>query len=302
MSSVGGSGFVPPVFTSRVVESRKVGIEGGFRPLDGEQKGYQQDLERALEAAGVPRTEDGFAPYPDPFKGQWVNLVNDGGRVKPGRFNNCADAGLALLSTWYGKPLLAAARTDDMVLMSDGTKRPSLRAEHNSTGRQETVLGAPFFRHKSKTSVIAEITTELTTAGHGSAALLSTTHTYNGQPVSHTTTVVNHHGTIIWIDPQNRTVTTTPPDTDHLTAAGTITLDPHGKPLHPTTTNTTATTPQSATTTTPPARHRHRTDRPAGHQPPATATVTVGADRATTGRVGRVTRRARGVVVGGGVA
>ncbi|NUR51578.1 MAG: hypothetical protein HOV71_25920 [Hamadaea sp.] len=66
----------------------------------------EQYLRQAL-----PRDDSGRPQrYPDPL-GVWVGYVNDGGPTVTGRALNCDDAGNSGLSTWYGRPVVAAVRS-----------------------------------------------------------------------------------------------------------------------------------------------------------------------------------------------
>ncbi|RZU53469.1 glycosyl transferase-like sugar-binding protein [Krasilnikovia cinnamomea] len=202
--------------------SRPLGRTGGLGPVDPVDQ-------RTLEAA-APRAGDGsFAVHPDPRMGTWATLVNDGGPSVTGRWNNCADTGLALLSTWYGRPEVSAPRQDG------GTPgAPSPFGEAGSTARQETFLGASFTHHGAGVPGLDAVAAQVLTGGPGSSALILTTGRQPSAPTSHTWAALNVDGTVVWVDPQNGLVSDAEPIwRDGLTGVWSIGLDPQGRPLAP---------------------------------------------------------------------
>ncbi len=175
--------------------------------------------QQALDAA-VPRDPTTGRPvvHPDPRVGQWAGLVNDGGPTVPGRANNCADVGLSVLATWFGRPEVAAPIA------------PSAQVEVGSTGRQEQALRASFAHEGNGMAGLDAVAEALRTAGPGSAALIITTQADgNG---AHTWNAVNHDGTIIWVDGQNQLVSDTQPvHGDRLGDVWSIVLDAEGDPI-----------------------------------------------------------------------
>nr|WP_269440831.1 toxin glutamine deamidase domain-containing protein [Micromonospora tarapacensis] len=203
------------------------GLAGTGPPLsDGRPLGQPDGLvpparadQDALDAA-VPQDPSTGRPlaHPDPRVGRWGDLVNDGGPTVTGRDNNCADVGLSVLSTWFGRPEVAAPTA------------PSATVEVGSTARQEQALRASFAHQGSGTTGLDAVAEALRSAGPGSAALIVTS--WAGEPGAHTWNAVNHDGTIVWFDGQNRLVS----DTDPLHAARvdevwSIVLDAEGDPV-----------------------------------------------------------------------
>ena len=168
------------------------GAVGNGRPLsDARPYGDPQGLvppapadQQALEDA-VPRDPDTGRPevHPDPRVGNWADLVNDGGPTVPGRDRNCADGGVSFLSTWFGRPEVAAATAD------------TASVERNSTARQEQALRTPFSHRGTGADGLADLAAALREAGHGTAALIITTFTAANTGATGT---VNHNGTIVW--------------------------------------------------------------------------------------------------------
>ncbi|MEU5553787.1 toxin glutamine deamidase domain-containing protein [Micromonospora sp. NPDC047793] len=194
-------------------DNRPYGRPDGLVPPD-------QADQQLLEAA-VPRDTNTGRPevHPDP-RGPWAGLVNDGGPTVTGRDNNCADVGLSVLSTWFGRPEVAASTV------------PSAQVEAGSTLRQEQALRSSFAHQGAGTNALDTIADALRAAGPGSAVLIVTT--WSDQPGAHTWNAVNHDGTIVWLDGQNQLIS----DTDPLHAGRVgdvwaIVLDAEGDPIRP---------------------------------------------------------------------
>ncbi|MDG4794488.1 toxin glutamine deamidase domain-containing protein [Micromonospora sp. WMMD1082] len=242
-------------------DSRPYGHLDGLVPPD------QADQD-ALDSA-VPRDPGTGRPtvHPDPRSGSWAGLLNDGGPTVPGRSTNCADVGLSVLSTWYGRPDVAAPTV------------PSSEVERGSTARQEQALRSTFGHHGSGAPALDAVAEALRAAGPGAAALVI------GQwpgdsGRAHTWNAVNHNGTIIWVDGQRGLVS----DVDPLYAGEvdgvwSIVLDAEGDPVRPVSTGdtTTAPVPPASTADVPTAT------QPTGRDQDAGPAGRPGADADTTG-------------------
>jgi hypothetical protein len=162
---------------------------GGLaRPASGDQ--------RALEDA-VPAGEDGrHELFPAPRE-RWAGLVNDGGpEADRFRGNNCLDCSLSLISTFHGRPEVAAPSHPDR---TPGGRPAPLSGEAGGTDRAEQWLGHAYEDLGAAEEGCQAIADKLRQGGHGSAAaIISTWH--NGG--SHAWNAVNHHGEITWIDSQ----------------------------------------------------------------------------------------------------
>ncbi|GIJ29647.1 hypothetical protein Vqi01_48090 [Micromonospora qiuiae] len=209
-------------------DSRPYGQPEGLVPPDQ----ADQDV---LDAA-VPRDPATGRPtaHPDPRLGSWAGLVNDGGPDQPGRSTNCADVGLSVLSTWYGRPDVAAPTAT------------SSEVERGSTARQEQALRASFGHQGSGTPALDAVADALRTAGHGAAALIITS--WSGDGGAHTWNAVNHNGTVIWVDGQRGRLSDGDPlYADQVGDVWSIVLDAEGDPIQP------ARPDGSITTAVPPA-------------------------------------------------
>ncbi len=151
---------------------------------------------RALRAA-LPR-DDAGSPllHPDPRLG-WPAAVNRhgpgtrrdahrGGDAPRRHAENCVDAALSALATWFGEPS-AAGRVrfeqtpdvlDDFLLDAVGHPLPLL-AEADTAGAEK--VAAP-----------------VRDLGHGAAALVAV----RGGTWAHVVAAVNHGGEVVWMDPQ----------------------------------------------------------------------------------------------------
>ncbi|MFI7079845.1 toxin glutamine deamidase domain-containing protein [Micromonospora sp. NPDC049903] len=210
------------------------GLVGNGRPLSetrpyGRPEGLvaPQQADQDALADAVPRepVTGRPTPYPDPRLGVWAGLLNDGGPTVPGRSTNCADVGLSVLSTWYGRPEVAALT------------EPSAEAELGSTARQEQALQARFSHQGSGNTALEAVAARLLEAGPGSAALVAA-NLSDSDERGHTWNAVNHEGTIIWLDGQNATLSDGEPlYADRVGDVWVIVLDAEGDPVLPTQTD-----------------------------------------------------------------
>jgi hypothetical protein len=197
--------------------TRRYNHRGGLRPP---LRIHQTDLERAM-----PRDADGTVTrQADPRDGEWFGLVNDGGpEADPTRSINCGDTVLSLFETYMnGRPRVSAPRTFDGY--HDGDPTRPIGAEWGVTARIEATTGGRF---EGLTDVggldpddarvevrMAEIRlrTHLTDLGHGSFAFI-TTQDQAGR--THAFAAVNQNGTILYLDPQTRQVSSFAPMHTH---------------------------------------------------------------------------------------
>ncbi|MEV2241793.1 toxin glutamine deamidase domain-containing protein [Micromonospora sp. NPDC049891] len=210
------STYRPPVLGAvgagpSLSDSRPYGQPEGLIPPDPTDQRALEDAVPADQATGRPSV------HPDP-RGQWTGLINDGGPTVSGRDSNCADVGLSVLSTWFGRPEVAAPTA------------PSTSVETGSTGRQERALGAPFTHQGSGTTGLDAVAEALRAAGPGSAALIVTS--WADGPGAHTWNAVNHDGTIIWLDGQNQMISESNPlHAARVDGVWSIVLDAEGDPI-----------------------------------------------------------------------
>ncbi|MFI7606613.1 toxin glutamine deamidase domain-containing protein [Micromonospora sp. NPDC049366] len=185
--------------------SRRYGKPGGLRPPLAL---HQTDVERR-----VPREPDGrVARTPDPRRGDWFRLMNDGGpAADPTRGINCLDCTLSLLDTWmHGRPRVAAPRTFDAYAAGD-INRP-LGGEWSGPRRIEEVTGGRFQRLCEPTARSTpperrhavdrgyrNLHDQLLLGGHGTFAFVINTWEGGG---SHVSVALNQNGTVLYLDPQ----------------------------------------------------------------------------------------------------
>ena len=199
----------PPIDRSRRYDRR-----GGLRrPLAV----HQTDLERAM-----PRDADGRVQrLADPRIGRWFGLANDGGPENdPTRGINCLDGVLSFFETYmHGRPRVSAPRTFDSYAEGD-TTRP-LGAEDGGLARiQDTVRGefqglCPYVggidRALARQAVdtgMTNLSNHLHNVGHGAFAFIVTD---SEGGTAHAWAAVNHHGTILFLDPQTRRISENTP-------------------------------------------------------------------------------------------
>jgi len=208
--------------------TRLIGPQG-LSPLEDPR--YQSELEHSLTAP------DGYQVGSDPAVHPYGRLINDGGPSQPGRGNNCLDASLAALASFYGQPQVALPRWPDP--LPDG-RTDWASGEANGIDRAEAWLGGqwasqpadmpgtPAERAERVGRQYEELHDQLTVGGPGSAALVVAEwlklDRLTGQPaVDGDGNVVMHdaHAFVVvhpadadgpvWWDPQQGTVWTEPP-------------------------------------------------------------------------------------------
>ncbi|MFD3509565.1 toxin glutamine deamidase domain-containing protein [Nocardia sp. NPDC058666] len=198
---------------------------------------YQHAVEDAL------RDGNRFMIGADPRTNPYGGLINDGGPHVPGRNINCLDASLSALSSFNGRPEVAAPRTID--LDADGTV--SRRGEEHGPRRAEAWLGGQWQTFASPNQSVPQqfqaLHDWISQMGPGSSALVINSWQAGG---SHATTIVYPIGASgpVWWDPQQSTFSDTPPAslTSQSTSFTFMTVDQQGAA------NGTATTPNSGTT------------------------------------------------------
>jgi hypothetical protein len=195
---------------SRPVDmSRRYNQRGGLRPPLAI---HQTDLERA-----VPRDDHGNpVRHADPRDGNWFGLQNDGGpEADPTRSNNCGDTVLSFFDTWmHGRPRVSAPRTFDGY--HHGNPNRPIGAERGVTARIESTTGGRFegLTEVSPTAdpqdardqvrlAQSRLRNHLLSLGHGSMAFI-TTQDQAGR--THEVAAINQNGTILYLDPQNRSL------------------------------------------------------------------------------------------------
>ncbi|MEV4198644.1 toxin glutamine deamidase domain-containing protein [Micromonospora globbae] len=207
-SALTGDDRPPPID-----RSRRYGRPGGLRPPLAL---HQTDVERR-----VPRDSAGrVIRTPDPRRGDWFRLVNDGGpAADPTRGLNCVDCALSLFDTWaHGRPRVSAPRTFDAYAAGD-VNRP-LHGELNGPRRVEDVTGGrfqrlcepdtdsgPAQRRDAVDHGYRTLHDQLLLGGHGSYAFVINTWEGGG---SHISVALNQDGTVLYLDPQTGRIDTRP--------------------------------------------------------------------------------------------
>ncbi|RKF25727.1 toxin glutamine deamidase domain-containing protein [Micromonospora globbae] len=207
-SALTGDDRPPPID-----RSRRYGRPGGLRPPLAL---HQTDVERR-----VPRDPAGrVIRTPDPRRGDWFRLVNDGGpAADPTRGLNCVDCALSLFDTWaHGRPRVSAPRTFDAYAAGD-VNRP-LHGELNGPRRVEDVTGGrfqrlcepdtdsgPAQRRDAVDHGYRTLHDQLLLGGHGSYAFVINTWEGGG---SHISVALNQDGTVLYLDPQTGRIDTRP--------------------------------------------------------------------------------------------
>ncbi|MFV2084268.1 toxin glutamine deamidase domain-containing protein [Micromonospora sp. LOL_021] len=208
--------------------TRLIGPQG-LSPLEDPR--YQSDLEHSLTAP------DGYQVGSDPAVHPYGRLINDGGPSQPGRGNNCLDASLAALASFYGQPQVALprwpdplpdGRTDWASGEAAGVERAEAWLGGQWASQPADMPGTPAERAERVSRQYKELQDQLTAGGPGSAALVVAEwlklDRLTGQPaVDKDGNVVMHdaHAFVvvhpadadgpIWWDPQQGTVWTEPP-------------------------------------------------------------------------------------------
>lgn len=201
---------------SRLDRCRPYGAAGGLARPDPQT---QDDLVRAapVTGQGTPRR------FPDP-RGMWVRLINGAGPADdPFRATNAMDCALAVLSTWYGLPAVAAPRRPEY----DRAGRPLLTGEAGGVARAERWLGQRFQYVGQGQQAYVPIGQALLGGGHGSAAIVVNRWPGGG---SHAWNAVNSGGEVIWIDAQRGHMAVDPPY-ESVTGVFCVVIDGEGRRL-----------------------------------------------------------------------
>ncbi|MEU1688596.1 toxin glutamine deamidase domain-containing protein [Micromonospora sp. NPDC005707] len=236
-SALTGHGHPPPID-----RSRRYGMRGGLRPPLAL---HQTDLERQM-----PRNPDGsVVRTPDPRRGGWFQLANDGGPAADAtRGINCLDCTLSLFETWmHGRPRVSAPRTFDGYLLGDvrqpvgGEVDGPLRVEEITGGRFQNLCPAalPGASDHDTRAVIEDgyrdLRGQLLAGGHGSYAFLITTYEGGG---SHAWVALNQNGTVLYLDPQTGRMGGHPlythsgiPSPRNVVGVDALVLGPDGRPM-----------------------------------------------------------------------
>ncbi|WP_058852963.1 toxin glutamine deamidase domain-containing protein [Nocardia jinanensis] len=162
-----------PAPAMRVGDPSKTRVFGPRQLAPLESPALQPELEQAL------RGPDGnFVRYADPrillHDGTPLGeMINPGGPSRPGRNNNCGECVLAALSTFLGRPLVAAPRYPDI---RNGVVDPTL-GELNTQERAVHMLRTEFDDYADGTRSIpqqlAAMEQWITHLGPGSAAMVT---------------------------------------------------------------------------------------------------------------------------------
>ncbi|SBT52227.1 toxin glutamine deamidase domain-containing protein [Micromonospora auratinigra] len=236
VSALTGDGHPPPID-----RSRPYGERGGLRPPLAL---HQTDLERQM-----PRNPDGsVARTADPRVGDWFGLANDGGPLADAtRSINCLDCTLSLYETWmHGRPRVSAPRTFDGYLQGDvrcpigGEADGPMRVEEVTGGCfQNLVTGPdPTTYPEAREQVergYGDLHRQLLGGGHGSYAFLITSFEGGG---AHAWVALNQNGTVLYLDPQNGTISERPllghrgaPHRANTIGIDALVLGPDGRPM-----------------------------------------------------------------------
>jgi hypothetical protein len=112
---------------------------------------------------------------------------------------------VSFLSTWFGVP-----RAPGSVTVDPDDPLSLLGGETNGRDRVEAWIGQPFSYLGPDSDAYQEIAEQLTTGGHGMAAII-----VNGWPPdsgtgTHAWNACNYHGRVQWIDAQQAAIRDTP--------------------------------------------------------------------------------------------
>ncbi|WP_433562647.1 toxin glutamine deamidase domain-containing protein [Nocardia sp. CA-151230] len=173
-----------------------------------ETRNHQWAVEDAL------RDGNKFLTGADPRTNPYGQLINDGGPHNIGRSNNCLDNSLSALSSFHGDPQVALPRWPDKLL--DGSI-DKWTGEQGGNDRALDWLGGGFstWAGQANPPTIPEqfawLHNHLSQLGEMSSALV--VNEWKG-PGAHATVVVYPKGAKgpLWWDPQQRTISETPPD------------------------------------------------------------------------------------------
>jgi hypothetical protein len=183
---------------------------------------HEQDIDDA-----APKRPDGRPErFPDP-RGEWLQLVNDGGpEADPLRGNNCLDCSLSLISTWHGEPQVSAPRFPDR--HADGTLDKE-SGERHGIERAQLWLGHPYEYLGSAVEGFHAIEKKLRAGGHGASAAIMNTWK---DGFAHAWNAVNSRGEILWIDSQVGAVDKEPVHTpEQINRMWAIVIDKEGRAL-----------------------------------------------------------------------
>ncbi|WP_305788449.1 toxin glutamine deamidase domain-containing protein [Symbioplanes lichenis] len=280
-----------------IVGTRRYGEFGGLRPPLAQ---HQLDLEQAL-----PRHPSGAPLRAADPRSAYFQLLNDGGpAADPTRGINCQDCVLSFFDTYvHGRPRVSAPRTFDAY--KDGDPQRPLYGESNGPERVEQATGGrlqslcradkiqddPVRAQQQVADALGQVAEHLRTGGHGSFAFLMNLWESGS---SHAWAAVNHHGEILFVDPQSGLVATPGTslyghrgvaDPANLVALDALVVDAQGRPLpfpgkpdgwwHP---RTTPPPPQTPHTPAAPAPHAPAASAPAAPasapEPPNVAAIT----------------------------
>ncbi len=231
-SALTGTGHPPPVEDSR-----------GY----GERFGHRQPLrwDQALLERLVPRDSSGRPIRFASVFGEWFNRLNDSGpSADPTRGINCVDCVMSFIDTWFhGRPRVSAPRTFDAYL--DGQVTQPRYGELGGMRRISDALGTPFVTTYSESfhrgtpaetlhERFRELERSLLHGGPGSVAVLAHEYRSGG---SHTWLAINEDGRVLYVDPQQEIVSTTPPynaqgPKDGITRLDVAGINPDGHRLH----------------------------------------------------------------------
>ncbi len=214
-----------------------------------ERAEYQHAVEDAL------RDGNRFLVGADPRTNPYGRLINDGGPEQPGRNANCVDNALAALSSFNGRPQVAAASWTDR--LPNGRIDES-DAPGENIARGAAWLGGTWEHHIDGRPITAQyqaLHDRMRQEGPGSAALVSTAwpardnngavfYNPDGTPQmgdGHATVIVYPYDASgpVWWDPQAGTFSDHPPRslTDHSIQLQYMIVDsergPHGAPATP---------------------------------------------------------------------
>jgi hypothetical protein len=223
-----------------VNRSRRYDVPGGLRRPLGV---HQRELELAM-----PRDGDGRVQRrPDPREGKWFDLANDGGpEADPTRGINCVDGVLSLFDTYvHGRPRVSAPRTFDSYAWGD-PQRP-LGPENGGIDRIQHVTQGHFAAltppnpanpKRAVDDAMHHLMAHVGSLEHGAFAFI-VTQSEGGD--AHAWAAVNHHGTILFLDPQTRQVSedfplyrhTGTPSLSNVVAVSALVTDPDGNYASP---------------------------------------------------------------------
>ncbi|HEV2087140.1 MAG TPA: toxin glutamine deamidase domain-containing protein, partial [Cryptosporangiaceae bacterium] len=205
--------------------------------------GMGQTTERAQQGVdrATPQDPDGNpVRHPDPrldLPHPWLQQVNPGGTSVPGRADNKLDRALSFVASWLGAPTASAP----VPLGVDG--EPLVGPDTNSLSRAAEALGGwPQYGGDHGPAAMEAVRRQVAVEPGRSAVVFGTVD--GNQQIWN---VVNHDGTIVWVDTGDGTWSYSPPGVDpaevsvtdetHEPVAGVVyhvwstVLDPYGAPV-----------------------------------------------------------------------